>query len=177
MSFQVVFIHGPAAAGKHTIGTLVAERLQLPLFHNHLTVDLVKTLFDFGTAEFAALREKIWKSSFSAAAEAQRSFVFTFNPENTVRPQLIAELQASIEDCGGSIRYVELLCSDDEVARRISNPSRSKFGKLTNATVYKEFRAQGGFDFPPLPKPVTTVNTERLTPNESAEVVINAIRQ
>ena len=46
---HVFFIFGPAAAGKYTIGKLVSESLALPLFHNHLTVDLVATLFEFGS--------------------------------------------------------------------------------------------------------------------------------
>jgi hypothetical protein len=67
MSLFVVFIHGPAASGKHTIGNLVSEQLGVPLFHNHLTVDLVGTLFDFGTEAFIELRAEIWRSAFTAA--------------------------------------------------------------------------------------------------------------
>ncbi len=50
-----VFIHGPAAAGKYTIGSHLSERIGLPFFYNHLTVDLVRTLFEFGTKEFIHL--------------------------------------------------------------------------------------------------------------------------
>ncbi|MEM7343084.1 MAG: shikimate kinase [Chloroflexota bacterium] len=177
MDFQVIFIHGPAAAGKHTIGTIVAERLGLPLFHNHLTVDLVKTLFDFGSTEFIQLREQIWKSSFAVAAQAKRSFIFTFNPEVTVRPDLIVELQNLIEQNGGQIVYVELLCSDGEVEKRIDSPSRSKFGKLTDPLAFRQFNEAGSFDFPPLPASVIAVDTEQLTPEASAEAIIRVLKQ
>ncbi|MCH9646621.1 MAG: ATP-binding protein [Deltaproteobacteria bacterium] len=177
MGLEVLFLHGPAAAGKHTIGSIVAKRLELPLFHNHLTVDLVKTLFDFGTPEFARMREAIWKLSFQAAAEAGRSFLFTFNPEITVRPELIPELQDLVEERGGKVHYVELLCSDDEVVRRIDNPSRAQFGKLTDPAIFREFKDQGGFDFPPLPSPILTVDTERTMPEESAAAIIRAFRR
>lgn len=175
MGFQVVFIHGPAAAGKYTIGAQVAERLGWPLFHNHLTVDLVKTLFDFGSAEFVRLREEIWRASFAAAARARQSFVFTFNPEATVRPALIAELADTVEQHGGQLRYVELRCSDDEVARRIANPSRAKFGKLVDPALFREIVEQGGFDFPPLPEPLIAIDTERMAPHESADAIVGAL--
>ena len=44
----VVFLYGPPASGKHTIGKRLSALLNIPLFHNHLTVDLATTLFEFG---------------------------------------------------------------------------------------------------------------------------------
>lgn len=174
---EVVFIHGPAAAGKHTIGSQVAARLGLPLFHNHLTVDLVKSLFDFGTSGFVELRAEIWRSSFRAAATAKRSFVFTFNPEMTVAPSLIEELTQTVTSAGGRIHYVELLCSDAEIERRIGNPSRQKFGKLTDPIVYREFKAEGGFEFPPFPEALVTIDTESMSPDEAAGRIVSALER
>ena len=97
----VVFLHGPAASGKHTIGTLVSEATGLPLFHNHLTVDLATTLFEFGSEPFVSLREAIWLSSFRTAAEAGQSFLFTFHPESTVRPEFIHRAEEAVRAAGG----------------------------------------------------------------------------
>ena len=60
-----------------SIGAILQSRMGIPLFHNHLAVDLVRTLFEFGTDSFIRLREEIWMSSFSEAARAGRSFIFT----------------------------------------------------------------------------------------------------
>ena len=108
----VVFLHGPPAAGKHTIGTLLAARLGIPLFHNHLTVDLAKTLFAFGTPGFVALRAAVWREAFALAARERRSFFFTFNPEATVEPSMVEELASSIETTGEAL-LVELLCAEE----------------------------------------------------------------
>lgn len=167
----VVFIHGPVASGKHTIGSLTSAQLGIPLFHNHLTVDLVKTLFPFGTQSFADLRAEIWRVSFAQAAMAKTSFVFTFNPESTVDPALIEELHKTIEEHDGKVLYVELLCSDEEVVRRIGNDSRARFGKLRDADVYREFKEGGGFDFPALPDPILVIDTERNTPDQTAAAI------
>lgn len=133
----VVFIHGPAAAGKYTIGARLSEKMGLPLFHNHLTVDLAKTLFDFGTEGFVRLRADIWKRAFSEAAKAQRSFIFTFHPEATVDPALIHELVAIIERAGGQVCFIELRCSEPVILERLDTEGRRHFGKLTNGNLYQ----------------------------------------
>ena len=168
---KVIFIHGPPAAGKLTIASLLSEMTGLPLFHNHLTVDLVKSLFEFGSPGFIKLREEIWLSSFKAASKAQQSFIFTFNPENTVDPALIETLGAIIRNNGDEILFIELKCSDEEVLRRIGNDSRKQFGKLVDKKLYSFFKSEGGFDFPPLPKPSLIIDTEKLNPEKSAEAI------
>jgi hypothetical protein len=83
---DVIFLHGPAAVGKRTIGTLLSTLVGLPLFHNHLVVDAVKALFEFGSEPFIALREQMWLSAFDIAAAASRSCLFYFNTEASVGP-------------------------------------------------------------------------------------------
>jgi hypothetical protein len=96
----VIFLHGPPAASKYNVGKALSALLGIPLFHNHLTLDLVKALFDFGTPGFVALREQVWRVAFEAAAATGQSFIFTFNPEQTVDPDLIGRLERIIEQGG-----------------------------------------------------------------------------
>ncbi len=175
MSFFVAFIHGPAASGKHTIGSLVSEKLGVPLFHNHLTVDLVRTLFDFGTEPFIQLRADIWRHAFQAASRAGRSFVFTFNPERTVDPALLTELHGIVEEARGQVHYVELRCSDEALEERLGNASRQAFGKLTDVDLFRALRQEGGFEFPPLPKALICIDTERTVPVQAADEIAAAL--
>lgn len=166
---QVIFIFGPAASGKHTIGSLLAKKLDLPLFHNHLTVDLVCKLFKFGSDEFKQLRAAIWKESFRAAAEGGQSFIFTFHPEKTVQANLIKELQSAVEDCGGRVQYIELLCPEAEIERRLDNPSRSQYGKLQDLDFYRELREAGQFEFSHLPTAHFSIDTQSVDAESAAE--------
>ena len=168
---QVIFLYGPPAAGKHTIGSLVSEKTGIPLFHNHLTVDLATSLFEFATPGFIALREQVWMAAFSSAADVGQSFIFTFNPENSVDPGLIERLEAEVTKRGGEIIYVELLCSDEAVLDRIDNESRKQFGKLVDKGLYQDLKTGGTFDFPPLPEPMIQIDTEKLLPDESADKI------
>ena len=97
----VIFIHGPPAVGKYTIGKLVSDHLHMPLYHNHLAVDLATCLFDFGSEAFKLLRESIWLKSFELAAAHGQSFIFTFNPEATVAEDLIPRLMNLLRSNGG----------------------------------------------------------------------------
>ena len=173
--FRVVFLHGPAAAGKHTIGQLVAERLRIPLFHNHLTVDLVATLFEFGSEPFVKLRAEIWVRAFREAAAARRSFVFTFNPEKTVDIATIEAMTSAVEAAGGEVHYVALRCSEEEVLRRLGADSRKAFGKLTDGALFRKYAAEGGFDFPALPEPLVAIDTELCSPGQAAEQIVTAL--
>ncbi len=58
-SVKLVFIHGPAAVGKLTVARELAELTGLALFHNHLVVDLVTSLFEFGSNLEVVLRKKM----------------------------------------------------------------------------------------------------------------------
>ena len=167
----VVFIYGPPASGKYTIASELNRLTGLPLFHNHLTVDLVSSLFGFGSNAFVRLREQIWLSSFEEAAKENRSFIFTFAPESTVSLQFIDRAESAINQAGGQIYYVECKCPDEVIESRIENKSRSVFGKLSSINKYRELKAANAFAFPRLPSPFVTIETD-ITSSENAASLI-----
>jgi len=173
----VAFIYGPAAAGKHTIGSILSAKTGLPLFHNHLTVDLAATLFEFGTPGFRRVRSEVWRCMFREAAAAGKSFIFTFNPEATVEPELIGELSSVVQHEGGSMFFVELQCSQEGVLQRLELESRKRFGKLTDPELYKTILADGGFDYPGMPEADLRLDTEAMSPEEAATVIAAALQE
>ena len=173
----LAFLHGPAASGKYTIGSRVASELGWPLFHNHLTVDLVRELFPFGSPGFRALRERIWLDTFEEAANARQSIVFTFQPESTVDPAFIERAVETIESRGGSVAFVELTCPDEVVESRIEDEGRAAFGKLRSAEFHRELRRSGGLEFPRLPDPLIVVATDEVEPDEAAARIVAALRE
>lgn len=74
---DLVFIYGPAAAGKLTTARALGRLTGLPVFHNHLVVNAVVAVFPFGSREFVRLRDEFWMSTFTAAAATDRSLIFT----------------------------------------------------------------------------------------------------
>jgi len=148
---KLVFLHGAPAVGKLTIARELAALSDFRLFHNHLTVDLVSSLFTFGSAPFITLREQIWLAAFGEAARNNVSLIFTFNPERTVREGFIQETIDVVEAEGGQVIFVELTCADEELERRIEDASRKEFGKLASVEQYRSLKDAGAFHFLKLP--------------------------
>lgn len=100
---DLVFLHGAAAAGKLTVGRALAGRLNYGLFHNHLVVDTLTSVFTFGSRPFVKLREQFWLATFEEAAAADASVIFTFIPEPSVRPGFPERARRTVEN-GGALR-------------------------------------------------------------------------
>lgn len=172
----LLVIHGPPAAGKLTVARRVAERTGWALFHNHLTVDLLLALFDFGSPQFVEHRERIWLDLIGGAIGTGRSVVFTFNPERTVDPGFPGRLVARVAEMGGEVTWVALTCPDAVVEERVGSASRLGTGKLTSVAMYRQLRAEGAFDFPALPADVS-VDTGELAPEEAARRITEQLQR
>lgn len=134
-TMRMIFLHGPAAAGKLTTARALARRTGFAVFHNHLVVDALVALFPFGSDEFVRLRDLYWMSAFRAAAAARRPFIFTFAPEATVPPDFPARAAAAVTEQGGRVSFVALRVSPEEQESRIENADRREFNKLADLTI------------------------------------------
>ncbi len=148
----------------------LAELTGLPLFHNHLAVDVLTPLFEFGSASFVKLRELIWLSVFQEAAKNGMSLIFTFAPERTVRPSFIQDTITTIAARGGVVHFVRLTCAAGEIEQRLTSPSRAEFGKLQSLDQYQTLTRAGAFDYPELPA-VLTIDTGAVSPREAAVAI------
>ena len=118
---QLVFIYGPSAAGKLTVARELAKKTGFRVFHNHLVVDILLALFDFGSPPFVDLRESVWLQVRVRAAQEQLSgLIFTFAPERTVRPEFIATIVTAVENVGANVLFVRLTCPEEEIERRLT---------------------------------------------------------
>jgi broad-specificity NMP kinase len=168
---NLIFIHGAPAVGKLTIARELAHLTGYRLFHNHLTVDLVTSVFDFGSAPFVLLREQIWLAVFQEAAQQNISLIFTFSPERTVRERFIADAIETVEARQGKVIFVELTCSANELEKRLQSPSRSQFGKLNSLEQFHELKQAGAFEFARLPDSGASFDTTNRTPKETAALI------
>jgi len=165
---NLVFLHGPAASGKLTVGRELSRLTGYRLFHNHLVVDALTAVFDFGSESFVRLREEIWLSVFREAARRDVSLIFTFTPERTVRESFVGEAVTAVEELGGRVLFIELTCPESELERRIEDGSRAEFGKLRSKALFQELRGADVFDYPRLPSSGLTLDTRELEPAEAA---------
>lgn len=167
---NLIFLHGVAAAGKLTTAQAVGERLGYPVFHNHLTVDLLTTVFPFGSGPFTRLRELMWLAVFEEAAVAGRSLIFTFAPESTVSPGFPERARTAVTSAGGRVCFVRLVVSEAEQERRITAESRREFHKLVSLETLRHLRAHDG----PVEQPPVDleIDTDASGPSDSAARIV-----
>jgi len=173
---KLIFLYGLPATGKLTIAQELTAATGYRVFHNHLAVDLLLSVFDFGTPHFVALREDIWLSVIAAACESERpGLIFTFAPEATVRAEFIPRLVDLIARKGSEVEFVELTCPLAELKQRMENPSRLKYQKLASISLFEELHANGVFDALQMPEPAVSIDTSVCTPAESAALIVREL--
>jgi hypothetical protein len=169
---KLVLIYGRPAVGKLTVARALAERTGAPLFHNHLTVNLVLSVYGFGTPGFVELREKIWMAVFRRAmADQLPLLIFTFNPESSVPQSFVDGLLREIESEGGQVVPVELTASEETIEARLGAESRRRDGKTLDAHTYRVLRMRGTFESPVIRSPHATIDMDALSPEEAAEKI------
>jgi len=168
---KLLFLHGPAAAGKLTVGKALQGLTGFRLFHNHLVVDTLLSVFQFGTPSFVRLREQTWLSVFEAAAKEGISLIFTFAPESTVNVSFIHAAVDVVQQQGGEVCFVQLTCPIDELERRMENPSRAQYLKLRSVATFRELRQKGADRFPELPSSGLSIDTGIVEPPEAARQI------
>lgn len=175
-SMRLIFLHGPVASGKLTIARALAKQTGLPLFHNHLVVDTLLSVFPFGSEAFIRLREAMWNQVFDAALDERRSLIFTFAPERTVAADFPARLAAHMSAKGGKVEFVAITCPPAVQHARMENASRQASGKLSSAALFDQLVAEGAFDYPDLPKAAVTVDSAQLTPEAAAALIAEKLK-
>ncbi len=172
-----VVIYGPPASGKLTIAQRLSQLTKLKLFHNHLTVDLLLSVFEFGSPAFVALREQIWLSVILEACAAKTGLIFTFAPESTVSDGFLNRLIDEATACGADVRLVELVCSEAKIQQRLAGSSRKQYAKLRSVKEYRKLRAEGVFAVPNTLTPDLRINTSASSPRASAARIAEMLKQ
>jgi len=162
--------------GKLTVAHELAQLTGFKIFHNHLAVDLLTSVFEFGSQPFVELREKIWLDVFAHAASTNvAGLIFTFAFDRTVTNRFIEDTRELVESSGGDVLFVELTCSTEELENRIGNPSRQRFGKLNSVAQFRELKEAGTFVDPGIPKDRLVIDTTALSASATASLICSRL--
>ena len=168
---KLVFIYGYPGTGKLTIANELAKITDFKIFHNHMTVDLVESIFGFGTKPFKELREKIWLEVFESASKYGISgLIFTFVFEKTISKDFIRNVENALGG-KGTIDFIELHCNIDELWKRIENNSRKKYKKISSSDELKRLIRDKSLYSPKLNRPVLRIDNTKLCPSKVAHMI------
>ncbi|MFT3744596.1 MAG: AAA family ATPase [Pyrinomonadaceae bacterium] len=169
---KLIIIHGPPAAGKLTIANAIAELTAFKVFHNHLTIDCAKPVFDFGTPAFWRIVLELRLHVIAEAARENIDIIHTFCYAKGDDDKQFQQLIDAAEDNGGEVHIVLLRCGDEERKRRIGNPSRHQIGKLTDPDSVGRDTDVIDLQSPYPGRDTLIVDTDHITPDETAEVIL-----
>jgi RNase adaptor protein for sRNA GlmZ degradation len=132
---RLIFIYGPPAAGKLTVSRELAALTGYKVFHNHLSIDCIEPIFEFGTAPFWRLVELIRIETIKEAARAGVNLIYTFCYAKDQDDPHVEKILKAVEDNGGEVCFVLLVCDRTELERRVEQEDRREFGKANNREI------------------------------------------
>lgn len=139
-SMKLIFIYGPPATGKLTVATELAQATGFKLFHNHLSVNLLTPVFEFGSPPFFRLTNKFRLEIIEEAAKENISgLIFTFCYAPRIDDAFVESVVQAVERHAGRVCFVQLYCDRTALEERVINQSRKPHGKLNDVEALREF--------------------------------------
>jgi hypothetical protein len=180
---SLLFILGPPAVGKMTVGHEIARRTGFRLFHNHQTIDLVLRFFPFETPPFQRLVGEFRRRIFEEVAASSLpglifTYVWAFNDPKDA--EYVESLAGIFRKQGGQVVFAELEASPAERLRRNETEFRlaeKPFKRdlqlsrrnLLEADARYQLNSQGAFDHRP---DYFRLETTQLSAAQTAEQII-----
>jgi hypothetical protein len=123
----LLFIIGPVAVGKMSVGYEVAARTGFRVFHNHLTIEPVVRFFEFGSPPFERLVGEFRRRLIEeVAASDLPGLIFTYVCAFDIPGDLatLEEYARPFRRRGGRVLYLELEASQQERLSRCEGALR-----------------------------------------------------
>jgi AAA domain len=180
MKFIIIF--GPSAVGKMSVGQALADMTDMKLFHNHMSIEAVRPIFDFGTPQFNRLVSMIRLETMKEAAKSDLIgliFTFVWALDIPAEHEYIDRIVEIFEKEGIEVFYIELeanlktrLTRNKHEKRLLEKPSKRDI-ENSERVLYHEEQYQlntkaGEFMRPNHLK----INNENLEPIEVAKRIV-----
>jgi hypothetical protein len=172
---QLIFIYGQVASGKLTVARALAAQTGLPVFHNHLIVDAVASVFPFGSEQFVRLRERFWLEIIGTAARTSTSMIFTFAPEPTVAPDFPRQVSEIVTAANGRVIFVALTLAVEIQERRLVEPGRAEFGKLRSLDLLRQMQTDFNACMDAMPDARVRIDSGNTPPSDAAAMIVEAM--
>lgn len=172
---KLVVLYGSEGVGKLTVGRCLAAQTGLRLFHNHLSVDVAKVLYDYGDPRY---EEVLWGVRLmvmkSAAVHDVPGLIFTWAYSHPDFQPLLDRVDETLAPFDAEILMVHLKTSQDELERRVVSEERRQAGKIcTVAHLRQQQTRKNHVEIPG--RTALVVDNTSMTPERAASVIAEAL--
>jgi hypothetical protein len=169
---NLVYMYGPPATGKLTVANALAAQTGYKVFHNHLSIDCIRPVFDFGRESFWRLVHQIRLMTIEEAARSGTDLIYTSvysHPKNQV---LLESRLDAVERHRGRACLVQLLCSEIARESRLSSASRVALNKITSIELMRQMMDDGDLLSPVPGRTSLTIDNTNLQPEQVANQIV-----
>ena len=135
---RLVFIYGPPASGKLTVATELSKLTGFKLFDNHVSIQFVRSVFEFGTKTFSRLTGKYRLEMLEEAAKEGVDVIFTFVYGKGEDDQFVKQVLQRVRTHGGRVCFVRLYCDRKKLIKRAKATKRKRMGKVSTEKLLNE---------------------------------------
>ncbi|CAN5194491.1 AAA family ATPase [soil metagenome] len=169
---KLILIYGSPAVGKLTVADEIAKQTNFKVFHNHLTIDAVAPVFEFGTAPFWKLVHQFRIETITEAARQNQNLIYTFCYAKGSDDAHIAEVTNTVEENSGEICFVLLTAEKIVIEKRLLEESRLSYSKMKNIELLHKIWDENEL-FSPVPERTSLIidNTHILAENAAKMIV------
>ena len=169
---KFVYLYGPPATWKLTVANELSNLTNLKVFHNHLTVDLIKPFLGFGSKDFFELSTNIRLQIFEAAAKMNiPGLIFTSCYSYPQDNGMVKKMINRVTKYWWDIYFIHLYADIDELKRRVKEDSRKNYGKVKTEEWLQNSLEKWNM-FTPIPFVESLeINNTNLSPKEVAKKI------
>lgn len=132
---RLIYIYGPPAAGKLTTARALSALTGYRVFHNHLSIDCVRPIFEFGSEPFWRQVHLIRQNVLEEAARQDVDLIYTSVFSHPKDLPLVQRRFGGVEQNGGVICPVQLVCAREALEERVTADDRVAANKLVSLDV------------------------------------------
>ena len=165
---QHVFLIGPPAVGKLTVGHLLSQGTGFPLYDNAKSIDTATLLFKYGTEDFRKFRDELRFSFYSKATTSCVTGLISSCCLARSSWPYIRRVEALLSANSWRTSYFLLTADDTTIQSRAEFPDRQQKVALTAPTSIKDWLAK---NWPPtFPKgiDIQQIDTSNVTASDTA---------
>ena len=169
---KLLFIYGSPAVGKLTVANEIAARTDFRVFHNHLSIDAIKPVFEFGSKSFFKLIELIRVETVSEAARQNVNLIYTFCYAKDLDDAHVEKIAKSVEENGGEVCFVLLKADRRALDERVREDSRKAMGKAKTVEMMDYFHETYDLASPVPERESLIIDNTNLPATDAAQQII-----